>query len=68
MKYADWLGCGYLDARERIPYKRAPDLPEEVLCLVPEQAPEEARAYWDGWNAGIRDNARNILNGRRGSS
>ncbi len=59
-----WIMAGYYDAIERIPYKRAPDHPEEVLQLCQEQAPLEVGLYWEGWNAGVNDVARQMIAGR----
>ena len=52
----DWICRGYVDARERNPYKRSPDYPIEILQLCKEQAPEEVNLYWEGWMSGIIDN------------
>jgi len=52
-----WVYRGYADAHDRTPYKRAPKLPKSELCLRREEAPPEAAAYWDGWDAGILDAA-----------
>lgn len=55
MTEATWFWRGYRDGQDRTPRKRAPDLPEDVLCLRREEAPREAAAYWDGWDAAIKD-------------
>lgn len=59
MKYRDWVLCGYKDAQEKEPYKRSPspnppELPNEYL-------PEEWQAYFEGWNAGVKDGAARIM-------
>ncbi len=57
-----WIYQGYADAREGEPYKRAPDYPEEVLRAPEEALPEEVKAYWEGWQSGVYDNVRDVLN------
>ena len=61
MRLTDWVFCGYADAQERTPRKRAPNVPEEELCIVREQAAPEVRAYWDGFDGGILDGMRQTL-------
>jgi len=56
-----WIYQGYQDAREGTPYKRIPDYPVEVLKAPEEALPEDVKAYWEGWNAGVQDNARDAL-------
>jgi len=64
----EWFTRGYADARERTPYKRAPDLPESELCLVAEQAPPEARAYWDGFDSGVLEGVAMFVRARKRTS
>lgn len=51
----EWVKRGYADGWEGSPRKRAPQCHPDILCLTPEQAPEEVRIYWEGFYAGVKD-------------
>jgi hypothetical protein len=61
MREYDWLCCGYKDALEGAPAKRAPDVPTEELYMIETQALPEVRAYWRGWRSGILDRVSRTL-------
>lgn len=59
-----WIIAGAIDARKRTLLEHAP-LPESEMYQAKETMPESARCYWEGWDSGVQDNVRDILNTRR---
>lgn len=62
MYVTQWIIRGYADRKEGTPAKRAPNYPEEILYLIPENdPPQDVVEYWQGWDAGNIDSLRKIL-------
>ena len=61
-----WFGMGMIDGRERVPAQRAPKgLTDAELYMNTAQASPQVAAYWDGFDAAVKDGVAAFIRERR---